>query len=303
MQRRERILALIAGGLVVLAIGQYGYGLVGAAFEERTTELDTLREQVANKEARVTRGKRAARKLSEWERRSLPPDLYMAGSLYQSWLLGLVDRAAFANASVNPDATISRTDVYQMLRFQIKGNGKLDQVTRFLHDFYSADHLHQVASIKLLPSKDAVLGVTIAVEAMVLPGAEPRRALGSSTSDRLAFGDLEQYKKVIVGRNLFAVYKPPPVVAAPGSAPKPPEFDTAKHAFVTGITQGGGRPLVWLNVRTTGQHLRLHEGQSFKVGDLEGTIARITPRAVEIETEGKRRLVPVGKSLRDGRDL
>lgn len=314
MQKRERWLATIAGVLLLLAAGQFLYGTVQAAFDERHARLNDFEKEAGDKQAMIARGQRARGRLKEWQRRSLPSDLELARSLYQNWLVGLVDQASFARARVNSSPVVTKRGVYYRLPFTVSGQGTLEQVTRFLYDFYKADHLHQVWRLNLKPiesgeaaRKPAELDVLLSIEALVLPGADRRSELASAPADRLAWGKLEDYLKPIVERNVFAPFSPaPPAVAQSdptAAAAQPPDFDTAKHAFVTAVLDVGGKPQVWLNVRTTGELLKLDEGDEFQVGTFRGTIERIGALAVEILADGRRQLVPLGKSLRDSQDV
>src|SRR6185295_1306096 len=91
----------------------------------------------------------------------------------------------------------------------------------------------------------------------------------------------------------------PAVVERKVDPPKPPVFDTAKHAVITAIIEVDHEPELWLSVRTTGKTLRLREGESFEVGALTGKVVRIGDREAEFETGGKRLLVALGDSLRE----
>ncbi|HTN75304.1 MAG TPA: cadherin repeat domain-containing protein, partial [Pirellulaceae bacterium] len=111
----------------------------------------------------------------------------------------------------------------------------------------------------------------------------------------------------------FSVVDPPPkVVSIPTPpAPKPPAFDTAKFTYLTGIigtadsTDGTeNESEAWLQIRTTGQMLKLHVGDKFDVGTLQGTIREIGAQEIQVETaDGKRLLISIGENLREGLPL
>ncbi|MHB0959806.1 MAG: cadherin repeat domain-containing protein [Pirellulaceae bacterium] len=89
--------------------------------------------------------------------------------------------------------------------------------------------------------------------------------------------------------------------APPEEAPPPRRsFDEAKYTFVTGIVEVNGRRQVWLTVRSQGKWLRLFEGETFQVGEFEGTIVKIYPRHVEIQSRDSVVAVRYGQSISEG---
>jgi hypothetical protein len=98
-------------------------------------------------------------------------------------------------------------------------------------------------------------------------------------------------------------------------APPPPEppkvaerpklsFDDAEHAYVSGITSdASGRRELWLTIRTTGEILRLKEGDRVSVGSIEGLVRRITDKDVLVETEERKLRVSMGQHLLEGQEL
>lgn len=165
--------------------------------------------------------------------------------------------------------------------------------------------LQQITRLQLRPNgTDASqLSVTLQTEALILPG-NTREDVPEGTSNRLAKESADDYVKAIGERNLFATYSPPKPPGAPTDTvrkeppPKPP-FDDAKFAFVTGIVNVGGRPQAWITVRTTGEVLRLFEGDAVKVGLFDGQIVSIEPRAVVLKSGDEEFRVEVGHNLRE----
>ncbi len=110
---------------------------------------------------------------------------------------------------------------------------------------------------------------------------------------------------MIVGRNLFAEYVPPrPPVAErrpdpPRRDPPKPSFDQAKHATVTGIIEQDNQPQLWVLVKTTGELLKLSEGEEFSVGELKCKVIRINLRDAELATGDKHFVVKLQDNLRD----
>jgi hypothetical protein len=258
--------------------------------------LDELRRDVADKESMIVRGKRAQKRLKELEHRSLPADLDQARSLYQNWLANSVEKIRLGKAEVTSGPAMPRLGFYNRLPFTVRGTGSLNQVTALLYEFYKADHLHQILRVQLTPVSSGFdsrgplqFDLTLSIEALVLPGADRRDKLNDAVSDRLAWKELEDYRKPIAARNLFAPYAR--------------SVDESQEAYFTAVLKVDGRLQAWLNLRSSGRTLKVSEGDKLDVGSLHGTVARIQDQALEIETDGKRRRISLGKSLAEGQEL
>ena len=59
--------------------------------------------------------------------------------------------------------------------------------------------------------------------------------------------------------------------------PPPIAFDPARQSIVTGITEIGGKRLLWVTIRTEGRVLQLKEGDELAVGSVRGTSAALMP--------------------------
>ena len=110
-----------------------------------------------------------------------------------------------------------------------------------------------------------------------------------ATDDGLPAKSVQQTIKV-------SVSNPPP----PRVVEKKPVFDQAKFAFLTAIVEVNGKPKLWLSVRTTGQSLELGQGEEFSIGEVQGLVAKIHRKSVEVDLDGKRMLVRCGQNLREG---
>ena len=75
-------------------------------------------------------------------------------------------------------------------------------------------------------------------------------------------------------------------------------FDPATMAQVTGITETGVEPLLWVSVHTEGRVLKLRVGDTISVGTVSGTVTAIDTEGAKIETgDGKEIEVRLGKNL------
>jgi len=298
MQQRERMLAKITGAVALIAGVQFAYTFVQGAFDERQTQLDALKLELENKQTTVTRGKRAQKRLKEWEHRSLPADLDQARSLYQNWLANTVEKIRLGKAEVTSGPAMPRLGFYNRIPFTVRGQGSLDQITTLLYEFYRADHLHQIQRFTLTPvtvgagpQAPSQFDVSLSIEALALPGADRRDKLNDAVSERLAWKELDDYRKPIAERNLFAPYSERRVA------------DESQDAYMTAVVKVDGQLQAWLSLRSSGRMLKLREGDKLDIGSMHGTVSRIQEQAIEIDSEGKRRRVSLGKSLAEGFEL
>jgi hypothetical protein len=198
-------------------------------------------------------------------------------------------------------STAGHTATFEKYAFQIKADTdvSMKQLVQFLYKFYCSNQLQKIRQLLVKPHADGkALDVTIDIEALLLPGADRRDKLSSERLDQLSLGDVTAYEKTIGGRDLFSEYVPQHTVRV-----EPPRrtqtVDVAKYATVTGIIDQDDQPQIWVLVKTTGELLKLHEGDDFTVGDLKCKVLKIGVRDAVITTEGKKVQVSVGDNLRD----
>jgi hypothetical protein len=98
--------------------------------------------------------------------------------------------------------------------------------------------------------------------------------------------------------------RPPEETPPPQVAVAKPSFALAKFAFVTAITEAGGKRQAWISLRTDGKLLKLFEGDEFPIGEVTVKITRITEKTVELDAPvlEKRLLVSLGQNLAQGLD-
>jgi hypothetical protein len=298
MQQRERMLAIGLGSVVLLIVLYWGFGRYRTMFTSRESLLETRRREVSQLDTKLAKINRDMARRRELEKRSLPSAVYEAERLYQEWLVNIAGRLTGPNVTTRDVRT--RSKGYEALGFRVSGEGTLEQITQVLHDFYSANHLHQVTMLNIDPQeKTKTLKLDMHVDALILPGVKRTNTLTTEPGDNLALEGFEPYKTAIVGRNLFAEYAPP--VSQPTPEPPKPDFDKAKLAFFTSIIEVDGRPQAWLVDRAVGKQTVLHEGEDFEVAGVKGKVKRIDfdHGFIELEIDGKPVAVRLDKSLGD----
>ncbi len=269
--------------------------------------LETVKKTKNDKQLEAAQLKKDTDRLPGVLSRALPSDPAIAKSVYQNWLLKLSDDK-FTNVSLDsqePQKDLESNDktsriIYEKLRFTIHCLGTLDQLTGFLFDFYSAGHLQKICSIKINPvtNNPAQLDLSIAVEALSLPGAKQTDQLSTEKGNRLKLASADAYNKVIVKRNPFVAYAPPKNDRPRGEPPPPAKIDPLQFSFLTGIIEADGVPEALLYQRTTDETLKVHEGEEFTIGKVKGKVNRIGYNDINIEIDGKTLTVSLGNSLK-----
>ncbi|MGW8257092.1 MAG: hypothetical protein ACWGMZ_06380, partial [Thermoguttaceae bacterium] len=255
-----------------------------------------LEQNVEQKKSDAQKMQKAVDLLNQWQRRALPKDPEIARSLYQHWLAGLADRNLQNTKLTFLERQPSRRKVYSLFAFNIQSEATLEQLTKFLHEFYSAGHLHRIRFVNIQPvEKSSKLDLQITVEALSLPGSMQTDALSSEPGKRLKLPSWDDYKKDIVDRNVFAAYKPNPA----NNEPQQKESDPgpAKSTFLTAITEANGVRQAWLYVQPTGETLKIPEQGDFTLGPTTGKIVRIGDGEIVVEINGNRRTIGPGEPL------
>ena len=279
--------------------------LIQGPLEAARSRRTQLERDVQKRETSLQRLREAGKLLAQWEDQSLPADTEAARSLYQAWLVELVDDVGLAGPSVTSSEPVARAGLYYTLSFSVRGRGTLEQLTKFLYAFYQADLLHQLRSLTITPLQRAQdLDLSFAIETLILEpgGAAAAKKDASATpenvyeqfrrrtwrvSDRLASDNLQAYD-VIVRRNLFAL----------GGG-----FDPTDHTYLTSITLIDGQPEVWFTNRATDEVVRLRAGGRLELGPLTFRLAEVLGRDVIIETDGERWLLSLGDRITDAHAL
>jgi hypothetical protein len=285
MKMREKIL-MGAVLLLVLAMGGnwvFEKTMQGPISDRRKT-IERLNSELEKKEDDYRRALQASEKLDRWNEQSLPAADTFAGSLYQEWLQEEVSRTGFKEPRIDSSEPVSLKGVYWRYGYTLRCQGTLEQLTRFLYDFYRADFLHQIPKIAVKPMpRSGNLDLTFTIEALALADAEQNEQLNNRVSDRLASEFLADYQAVI-DRDLFGIR---------GTS----GFDPADHAFLTAIIDVDGQPQAWFTLRSSDQILKLNKGASLEVGQFFGVVVEIEDQDVIIDSDGERWLLSLGDSL------
>lgn len=301
---REKVLLIAALSLLgIFGLWLLWSSLGGAA--GRRAARDKLQTDVNKLLEEQLKESVHARKLADYQRRSLPSDENAVLSIYQNWLNGTVAAAGLEDCRIDYDGSgigKNADAAYARLSFTVRAYGSLDDVTRFLHAFHKADYLHQIRTMTLDPLKDPrQLNVTISIEALSLKNAAQAEALPSDELAHYAEHGVDEYIRSIAGRSVFTPHvKPaPPYVRPtdPPDPPQPPAFDERPYTVCGGITQVDGEWEALVEFRIQGKKQWLKEGEEFQFGPATCRVHRIEPKMLVIEVSGGYYGVSLGKSF------
>jgi hypothetical protein len=211
MSKREKILAAIVGGLMLLLIVGFSVRRVETSFRDRRNKVLALEKEVRDKQRTIRQGALDAARLHGYEKRALPSNLETARAAYQTWVLDCVSKVDLDDPSVVASTPRNNRDIYSELSFTVTGQGDLRQLIELLHRFYSANHLHRIRRLHVKRVEGSKqLDLTLTIEALSLPTSLNTERLSSEQSKRLKQADLAAYMRGITGRNLTGPPNNPP---------------------------------------------------------------------------------------------
>jgi hypothetical protein len=280
---RKKILIFLVGAIVLWFVGGWVYdNLFVAPIENQQKKKELYLSRIKEYKRDILKIKNEAKILEELNRRCLPSDTAVARSLYQGWLLELVNHVGLVDPKVNSSEPASRSKgKYHLLTFSVNGRGTLNQLIQFLFEFYRAGHLHQIRSIGLTPlSGGSLFSYTFRIEAISLPGADRKDRLTDLTSARLVSDNLDEYR-AIVERDFFAT-----------------GADTAADQVIfSSVIDVDGQKEVWLRSQADDRTIKIHQGETFEAGTMQGRLIEINGSDIIIESNGFRWLLTLGDPL------
>ena len=403
MTPRERTLAIIVGALVlvlVLAVGSYS---ILGSYRTQKNLVTALESSIGDVESNRRRARMASNRHLEYKELSLEADASVARTQYNDWLLKTTREHGLKNVSINKqgpfDKKFAQTVVARELRFIVKAEADLKQLTEFLFHFHSADVLHRIADLNLQPEtkggrddeKNNNIIATLTIEALALPEGPEERKIKSDYTKRLLDDELEQYTSTILPRNLFGLPNNPPrwltksrqeeyagdrisislrasdpdeddvdleliesevegvklsgsrlsipsldvgeykfklralddhpdqkstdleimlaVVERPKPKPKEveppkPAFDPSVRTEISSIVRDRtGVRQVWINIKPTGERLRLTVDEEFEVGPHKGKVVAINSKYAILEVDGEQGMFKPGDNFTEPRPV
>jgi hypothetical protein len=298
MNERERIMAAALVCLLVVFGGWKFYGRYTKSAALSATALETASSQLRGAQRTLGQSQRAMRLLEAWQEMSLPADRNEARRLYGAWIDEKAKEAGLNVTGMTPnDVRGPTSDAYKPIGYTVAADGQLSSLVKFLYEFYRRANLHQITRLSLTPKPGSQnLDISMQIEALILPGATHEDSLPDGKSDRLKLASADEYEKQITSRDVFKPYTPPRPpdevkVADRTSRPQAENFDDASQAKFTAVVNAGADSAeAWITVHTTDVLLRLHEGDTFEVGTVKGTVESIEIRSMVVKTADDKQL-------------
>lgn len=179
------------------------------------SEIDRLSKDIEESKRVQFASQRSGKRLDEYNHRALPSDPTLARSLYQQWLLELVEKHQLTSASVDasqpaPIEIKSRTKkgkrerVGYRIDYSLRGQTTLAKLSAFFDSFRRASHLQKIRSVNLNPiGNDGRLDVNLSIQVLSLDNAVNNESLSDWELTTEASEALKA-SNTLVQRNPFA---------------------------------------------------------------------------------------------------
>jgi len=312
-------LLLIAGG--IFAVG-FGIFIAGSRFyegiTERSTQLESLQLEDGNLTSKLTRLQKQKKEVDNWRAISMPGDLSSSSMMYKGFLQEMMLKHKFTLKSFADPNRISTggrqgaAPPTSHISYDVVFESTLDQLLRFLQEFYAVNVPHLIKNIAIEPlgrGAETKLSVTMKVDVLAMSNTTIRHSVMANPTATIAllesmmamkrlpggllfglsqltqtglFGNSRLASKAkpdreyatMLQKNVFAGLAPRGSAQAPGG-PKQPDKDILKFTQLTSITANNVTEEALLRVRKTNKYVKLRaEGgvNDFEIRDGENTL-------------------------------
>lgn len=291
MNRRTQILlgGLILVGLIML-VDQAGLLTFLDDFgSQHAKALAKVKKQLQVADDLILKGTVAADQLAALEARSLPFDSELARSQYQDWLSSIVKQNELGQSSVEVGLPMAvpiageKKQAYTRYSFSVNGSGTLEQVTRFLFDYYQGPHLQKLNTVRVNPAGRGLYALSVSGETLCVATCDRKSELSSLPPYRLQQNQFADYEP-IVRRNMFS--------RESGT--------TLKTVRLTSVTfDKQGLPEAWFKIGPTKTTRKLQRGESLTVTAHHIEVIDIQPKSALLEVDEDVVLLPIGKTVHE----
>ncbi len=308
LDKRQKLLVGVFVGVLALWQGSgVLWGIFFGPFDRRNIDIASL--DVKLKEQRDAKFKLdlAERRTRGWERRSLPPNPVVASTLYHHWILDLASSHELERLTVTPKriSTGATSAVFTRIPVSVTAECNMDQLCKFLYDFYRTDLMHKVThlGVESLDYKgNPTLKVSLELEGLSLATAKSRNTLfgdkqDKAIADAMSKKSLDDYKSLTAQNRFVRGYNGPPKPIDPPAPPAAP-FDSAPYTRLVASTEVDGQWEAWLYDATTNQRTVLNIGKEFEISGVKGLVLEIGNRFVKLKVKDKDWRLEMGDNLK-----
>lgn len=185
MNTRTKWLLAGVGLLAILYVGDYVYRTyIEEPSRKANADLDRLDKQLREAADSQLIAKKISQKMEGYSGRSLPYKPDVARSLYQDWLLKLLEQHEMTGISIDASAPVaieikSRTNkkknrlIGYRIAYTVHGKTSLPRWVQWVKDFESSGHLHKLKNLTLIPLGNGnEIDANMTIEAVSLQAAE-----------------------------------------------------------------------------------------------------------------------------------
>jgi hypothetical protein len=209
MNSRERILAMLVAGAVIIGAGGFMlYQTYLSPLNAKETSIQAARDDIKRKKGELEQARADHLKLERIKLLSLPGEPNLAGREYEKYLRSTMIGSGFPAAGIGitvhkPDARQAQINpkkaaapVFTTLQFVVDASGKLENVIRMMEQFYRTGLLHAIKNftVELPPVRESQqrpedLKLRMTIETVIVNGVDNRPYLLPNIDRRLVAVD------------------------------------------------------------------------------------------------------------------
>lgn len=194
---RERLLLIVVVAAIVPVVAAVLFFKITGSFEAREIRIKQLVKEQHTHKMNIAKATMATKRLKAYQQQALSSDALTARASLESWLAATAEEIFIpetvlvkpvGNRPLRDDT--SKQEIGEQITFRVSARGDLQQLTSFLHRFYTANSLSRIATLSVNPRDDSkLLDVVLLVDALSLmtasEGEDSESAL-SEGSDQIA---------------------------------------------------------------------------------------------------------------------
>lgn len=256
-----------------------------AAVDAKIVQYETAIEQ-NNRQIEYMKNAVAANRKGYYFYRSFPRSPNAVQSYYPIWLREAAESCEFTSIEVQSDryAAIPYPQNFQVgiqYRYRLTGEASMEQLSRFLFEFYWTSYLHRISAINIAPIEQSDrIEVSIRIEGITIrpvhqndPYPMLDRFAPQIPYRVLASGPFRTYE--VIGKRDFLQF-------ARGG------LDRADHTKLMMVLEIGGVWEIRLKDETTGQTIIANIGDTISVGSFNAKLKEVTSRQDVVFEENNR---------------